>query len=343
MPSVPTAAQRGEPILRNILVSPEYEGTRLDVFLATHEVNVSRSAFERLIKSGHVTVNGEIARPALKLKSGDVVSYEVPPPEPSTVAPQDIPLDIVYEDEHLVVVNKPKGMVTHPAPGVREGTLVNALLAHCKGLSCVGGAERPGIVHRLDKETSGLIVVAKNDAAHWSLQKQIQQRTAVRKYLALVWGEPKFEELVVDAPIGRHPTDRTKMAVLESPRYRSRMAVTNFKVLERFGSFALVEARLQTGRTHQVRVHCAYIHHPVVGDSVYSSKRRLVKGPKEFVSTVNQLIADLKGQALHAYFLSFEHPQTGRRLEFTAPMPEEMQRLLDYLRSNLPVRADQSQ
>lgn len=313
-----------------LVVSPDDEGERLDSYLASR-TGISRSALQRLAADGCVTVNGDSVRPSHKVKSGEVIWYSVPPPTPSHITGEELPLDIIYEDNDLIVINKPKGMIVHPAPGSASGTLVNALIAHCK-LAAVGGVERPGIVHRLDKDTSGLMVVAKNDAAHHSLQKQIQARTAERKYLALVWGNPRFEQAVVDAPIGRHPVDRKKMAVIESPAYRSRVATTDLRVLERFGPMTLLEAGLRTGRTHQVRVHAAYAGHPIIGDPVYSGNRRLHSGPKEFVAGVNQLIDHLGGQALHAYSLSFEHPRTGKPMTFTAPMPEEMESLVTYLR-----------
>ena len=313
-----------------LVVSPGDEGERLDSYLASHS-QISRSALQRLIEDGCVTVNGSAIRPSHKVKPGDMIWYSVPPPKPTHIVAEELPLDIIYEDDDLLVINKPKGMVVHPAPGAASGTLVNALIAHCK-LAAVGGVERPGIVHRLDKDTSGLMVVAKNDAAHHSLQKQIQARTAERKYLALVWGNPRFEQAIVDAPIGRHPVDRKKMAVIQSPAYRSRVALTDLRVLERFGPMTLMEAGLRTGRTHQVRVHAAYAGHPIVGDPVYSGSRRLESGQREFVAAVNRLIGELRGQALHAYSLSFEHPRTGKRLEFTAPVPEEMESLVTYLR-----------
>ena len=315
-----------------LTVSQDDEGERLDVFLASRVPEISRSASQRLIEDGCVTVADSSVKASYKVRAGDVIRYTIPPVKPSEVLSEEIPLDIIYEDEDIIVVNKPKGMVVHPAPGAPDGTLVNALLAHCRGLSSIGGVERPGIVHRLDKDTSGLMVVAKNDAAHRSLQKQIQARTAERKYLALVWGNPRFEKAEVDAPIGRHPSDRKKMAVIESPVYRSRAAVTDLRVLERFGPITLMEARLRTGRTHQVRVHSAYAGHPVVGDPVYSSGRRIQSGRKEFVSEVNRLIGELGGQALHAYSLSFGHPRTGKHLSFTVPMPREMDALVKYLR-----------
>ena len=316
--------------MSELVVSPGDEGERLDSYLASHS-QLSRSALQRLIADGCATVNGSPVRPSHKVKPGDVIWYSVPPPKPTHIVAEELPLDIIYEDDDLLVINKPKGMVVHPAPGAASGTLVNALIAHCK-LAAVGGVERPGIVHRLDKDTSGLIVVAKNDTAHHSLQKQIQARTAERKYLALVWGNPRFEQAVVDAPIGRHPVDRKKMAVIQSPAYRSRVALTDLRVLERFGPMTLIEAGLRTGRTHQVRVHAAYAGHPIVGDPVYSGNRRLESGQREFVAAVNRLIGELRGQALHAYSLSFEHPRTGKRLEFTTPMPEEMESVVTYLR-----------
>ena len=315
-------------------VGPEYAGKRLDVFLTACDESMSRAAAQRLIEEGCVTVDGKASKVSQKLDAGQTVVYSVPPTKPAHASPEDIPLDIVYEDEDLIVLNKPKGMVVHPAPGSESGTLVNALLAHCKGLSTIGGVERPGIVHRLDKDTTGLLVIAKNDMAHRDLQQQIQQRTAERRYLALVWGNPRFEQAVVDAPIGRHPADRKKMAVIEDTNlHRAREASTRFRVLERFGSFTLLEAKLETGRTHQVRVHAAYAGHPVVGDPAYSGNRRIQSGRREFVQEVNRLIDSMCGQALHAYMLSFDHPRTRERFSFTRPAPPEMEALLDYLRN----------
>ncbi|HEY3298677.1 MAG TPA: RluA family pseudouridine synthase [Armatimonadota bacterium] len=317
-----------------LIVQTEDAEKRLDAYLTAQDAEISRSAFQRLIQEGCVIVNGKPAKVSYKVVPGDDIYYSIPPTKPSEVQAEELPLDIVYEDDDLLVINKPRGMVVHPAPGAPSGTLVNALLAHCKGLSAIGGVERPGIVHRLDKDTTGLIVVAKNDSAHHSLQKQIQARTAVRKYLALVWGNPKFERAVVDAPIGRHPVDRKKMAVIEtSSPHRSREAVTELRVLERFGPFTLIEAKLQTGRTHQVRVHAAYSGHPVVGDPAYSGNRRLQAGKRDFVAETNRFIENLGGQALHAYSLAFDQPRTGERLEFTAPPPKELEELIDYLRS----------
>ena len=316
-----------------MIVEQESDGVRLDSFLAAHVEDISRSAFQRLIDEGCVKVNGKTPKTSYKVVVGDVVAYSVPSPKPSEICAEELPLEIVYEDNDILVLNKPRGMVVHPAPGAPGGTLVNALLAHCKGLSTIGGVERPGVVHRLDKDTTGLMVVAKNDSAHHKLQAQIQSRAAERKYLALVWGNPRFDQGIVDAPIGRHPVDRKKMAVIENTTvHRSRSASTEFKVLERFGGFALLEAKLHTGRTHQVRVHAAYAGHPVVGDPAYSGGRRVQSGRREFVSNANSLIDELHGQALHAYSLSFDHPVTGQRMSFTAPVPSEFENLLEFLR-----------
>lgn len=315
-----------------LTVTTEEAARRLDAFLADSVPDVTRSMFQKLIEDGCVAVNGAPEKASYKVRAGDAISYSVPAPKSAHAQPEEVPLDILYEDDDLIVINKQKGMVVHPAPGSREGTLVNALLAHCKGLASVGGVERPGIVHRLDKDTSGVMVVAKNDAAYHSLQKQIQARTAERRYLAIVWGNPTWTDAVVDAPIGRHPVDRKKMAVIESAAHRSRAAVSELHVLERYGPISLIEAKLQTGRTHQVRVHAAYARHPVVGDPVYSGHRRLESGSRDFRDEANRLIDGLHGQALHAFRLSFDHPRTGERMEFTAPMPDEMEGLLEFLR-----------
>lgn len=319
--------------IHELAVSEDSHG-RLDAYVAS-ALGVSRSLVQKLIESGRVTVNETVQRASCKVQPGDRVHVEIPPPEPSDLAPEEIPLDVVYEDDSILVINKPKGMTVHPAPGSPHGTLVNAVLAHSDELSGVGGVERPGIVHRLDKDTSGLLVVAKTDQAHLGLQQQIQKRTAERRYLALVWGQPKFEEAVVDAPIGRHPSDRKRMAVIrDTDRYTSRVAITRLKVLERLGPFTLLEARLDTGRTHQIRVHCSFVGHPVVGDPVYGGASRAVpselgKGGQRELAT---LLNDLHGQALHAFSLSFDHPVTGKRLSFEAPLPQDFESLLSWLR-----------
>lgn len=311
---------------------------RLDVFLAERLPGVSRAQLQRLIGEQSVRVNGAPAKPSLRLQPGDrVVVGAVSAPKPSDIAAEAIALDVVFEDRDLLVINKGKGMVVHPAPGAESGTLVNALLAHVEDLSGIGGVERPGIVHRLDKDTSGLLVVAKNDVAHNDLQRQIQAKTAVRKYLALVWGSPPFEQAVVDVPIGRHPTDRKRMAALDPETgHTARQAVTELSVRERLGPFTLVECVLQTGRTHQIRVHLTFAGFPVVGDSVYGGLRKIgsdkVRGAAA-QAELGERVTALHGQALHAYHLSFDHPRTGERLTFEVPPPAEIADLLDRLRA----------
>lgn len=317
--------------MQELIVDLENEGVRLDAYLASQCADISRSAIRRMIDDGCVMVDGVVQKPSYKVKEADAVQYEIPDAKPTDMAAEDLPIEIVYEDDDMIVINKPRGMVTHPAPGSPAGTVVNAILARCGTLSSVGGIERPGIVHRLDKDTSGLMMIAKTDAAHKSLQSQIQARTAERKYLALVWGNPRFENAIVDAPIGRHPADRKKMAVITSTEYKSRNAVTELKVVNRYGTFALVEAKLQTGRTHQVRVHLAYAGYPVVGDPLYSGNRRLQTGRQTYVLPVNRMIDALGGQALHAYSLSFTHPRTNERMEFITEMPSGMKSLADFL------------
>jgi 23S rRNA pseudouridine1911/1915/1917 synthase len=317
-------------------------GQRLDVFVAHRWPDVTRGEAQRLIEmpaeaAAGVRVNDRRAKANYRLRTGDLVAFSRPLPLlPAHVLPEAIPLDVVYEDADLLVINKARGMVVHPAPGAESGTLVNAVLAHAADLSGIGGELRPGIVHRLDKDTGGLLAVAKNDAAHRSLQAQIQARTAQRRYQALVWGLPRFTEATVDAPIGRHPADRKKMAIVTDPHHTARPAQTDLTVMRAYhDAFALLEARLHTGRTHQIRVHCAYIQHPIVGDPLYGGIRKL---PARLFTAaqhaaIEAAIAGLEGQALHAYFLAFDHPRTGRRLEFTVPLPAPIQALLDLLDS----------
>ena len=277
-------------------------GERLDVFCARVSDN-TRSAVQRMIINGDVTLNGAPAKSKEKIRTGDAVTMAFRPPEEVDIAPQDIPIDIVYEDADIAVIDKPKGMVVHPAPGNPDGTLVNALMYHLEGLSGIGGEIRPGIVHRIDKLTSGLVVVAKNDMAHTSLAAQLKDHSARRTYIAIVDGNIKEDSGTVDAPIGRHPVDRKKMAVVQG----GRNAVTHWRVLERYGAYTLIEAKLETGRTHQIRVHMAYIKHPVSGDTIYgAAKPRL----------------GLDGQALHAARLELTHPRTGERMVFAAKVPE---------------------
>lgn len=296
------------------IAAPEDAGARLDAFLAG-KMEKTRSSVQKLIEEENVRLNGAPAAKNARLREGDRVEAMEPPPEVLDVKPQNIPLDIVYEDQDLLVVNKPKGMVVHPAAGNPDGTLVNALLFHCgDSLSGINGVIRPGIVHRIDKDTSGLLIVAKNDRAHQSLAEQIAVHSFTRIYNAVVYGIVKEEEGTVSAPIGRHPTDRKRMAVLSSG---GREAVTHYRVLERFPGFTLVECRLETGRTHQIRVHMAHIGHPVAGDPVY--------GPKK-------CITELQGQCLHARVIGFIHPATGEYLEFDSGLPPYFERFLEKLR-----------
>lgn len=296
------------------IAAPEDAGARLDAFLAG-KMEKTRSSVQKLIEEENVRLNGTPVAKNARLREGDRVEATEPPPEVLDVKPQNIPLDIVYEDQDLLVVNKPKGMVVHPAAGNPDGTLVNALLFHCgDSLSGINGVIRPGIVHRIDKDTSGLLIVAKNDRAHQSLAEQIAVHSFTRIYNAVVYGIVKEEEGTVSAPIGRHPTDRKRMAVLSSG---GREAVTHYRVLERFPGFTLVECRLETGRTHQIRVHMAHIGHPVAGDPVY--------GPKK-------CITELQGQCLHARVIGFIHPATGEYLEFDSGLPPYFERFLEKLR-----------
>lgn len=282
----------------------EADGVRLDKFLAESEIGLSRSAAVSLIESEQVRVNGAAANKKTKLKTGDRVEVCVPDPVAYEAKAENIPLDIVYEDSDLLVVNKPKGMVVHPAAGNYDGTLVNALLYHCRGsLSGINGVLRPGIVHRIDKDTSGLLIVAKNDVAHAGLAAQIKEHSFTREYEAVVFGNLKTDEGTVDAPIGRNPNDRKKMCVTEK---NSKHAVTHYRVLARYRGYTHVLCRLETGRTHQIRVHMAYIGHPVAGDSVYGVKSEKVL---------------FTGQCLHARKIGFVHPVTGEYMEFTSDLP----------------------
>ncbi len=285
------------------LIFDDGESRRLDVYV-TAEVNVTRNHAVKLIEDGCVTVNGKSVNKNYKLKNGDTVLITMPEPEVYDVLPENIPIDVVFEDDELLVVNKPKGMVVHPANGNLNGTLVNALLYHCKdSLSGINGVMRPGILHRIDKNTSGLLIVAKNDNAHNFLAEQIKEHTCNRVYEAVVYGNLKGDSGTVDAPIGRHPVKRKQMAVTDQ---NSKNAVTHYEVVERFNGFTHVRLRLETGRTHQIRVHMSYIGHPVAGDDVY--------GPKK-------VIEKLSGQCLHARQIGFIHPKTGEYMEFTSDLP----------------------
>ncbi len=296
--------------IHELMFPPEAEGTRLDKWAASLDLELTRCAVQGLIASGHVTVNGKAVPKNYRPKAGEQICIEVPPPEEIEIVPQDIPLDIVYEDDDLLVVNKPKGMVVHPAAGNYDETLVNALMFHCKGsLSGINGVIRPGIVHRIDKNTSGLLIVAKNDFAHQGLAEQIKAHSFTREYEAIAVGHFKDTEGTINAPIGRHPVDRKKMCVTER---NSKEAVTHYTVLTQFANTAHLRLKLETGRTHQIRVHLSYIGHPIYGDDVYG---KAVKGTQ--------------GQCLHARKIGFIHPRTGEYLEFERDAPAYFQKLLE--------------
>ena len=288
---------------------------RLDLFLVRRLPDLSRSYAQRLIADGQVTVDGTARKANYKLRGGEEVACTMPPAEEIEICAEDIPLDILYEDADIIVVNKARGMVVHPAAGIYTGTLVNALLWHCHDLSGINGALRPGIVHRLDKDTSGVMVAAKNDMAHHYLARQIRDKDARREYRAIVHGNIVPRAGVITGDIGRHPTDRKKMAIV---RENGKPATTHFEVLERFGSYTYVSCRLETGRTHQIRVHMTSIGHPLVGDPKYTAK----KNPFAIV-----------GQALHSLSLSLTHPRTGTEMTFTAPLPADMEEILHTLQS----------
>ena len=301
-----------EPIL--LRASEESKNQRLDAFLASSLDGLTRSQATRLIESGEVAVDGRAVSKSYKLAGGEDIAVTLPEPEPVGAVPQDIPLDVVYEDADVIVVNKPSGMVVHPAPGHPDGTLVNALLYHCAGtLSGIGGALRPGIVHRIDRDTSGLIIAAKNDAAHQYLSAQLADHTLARTYECIVVGKLREDRGTVNAPIARHPTDRKRMAVVAG----GREAVTHWEVIARYPGYTHVRCRLETGRTHQIRVHMAYIGHPILGDTVYGAKKE---------------VPGLTGQCLHAVGLRFLHPRTHEVVELSCPLPEEFTRMLQKIR-----------
>jgi 23S rRNA pseudouridine1911/1915/1917 synthase len=297
-------------------VGTELAGQRIDKFITDAlEEDTSRTQIQQWIKDGHVTVNGKPAKTNYKLSVNDSIVVTIPEPVDVELTPQDIPLDVIFEDSDVIVVNKPRGLVVHPAPGHYSGTLVNALLYHCKDLSGINGVLRPGIVHRIDKDTSGLIMAAKNDKAHASLADQLKAHTVNRKYIALVHGNIQHENGTIEAPIGRDSHDRKMYTVTEK---NSKHAVTHFLVLERFGDFTLVELMLETGRTHQIRVHMKFIGHPLVGDPMYGKSKGTM---------------DMEGQALHAAVLGFKHPRSEEQLLFEAPLPTDFEDLLFRIRN----------
>ncbi|MGE5473760.1 MAG: RluA family pseudouridine synthase [Ignavibacteriales bacterium] len=296
------------------LVKKDEEGLRLDIYINKNLTEKSRSAIQRLIDDGFVKVDGKTERSSYKVKESNKVAVIIPKLEKLEVEAEDIPIEILYEDDDVAVINKPKGMVVHPACGNHSGTLVNALLFNCKNLSGINGVIRPGIVHRIDKETSGILVIAKNDKAHVKLSEQLKNHTMKRIYYALVYGDIKSDSGKIETAIGRHKTDRKKMAVVKNG---GKHAMTHFEVLERFNGYSFIRVRLETGRTHQIRVHMSYIGYPLVGDDVYGSKKQEIK---------------VKGQMLHAALLGFIHPSSDEYMEFETKLPAEFAELLDKLR-----------
>lgn len=312
-------------------VSPEQTGLRLDVFLAEADESFSRSQIKHAIEEGDVLVNGTEPKVSQHLKAGDIVSLHIEPAIEAVAVPQNIPLNIVYEDASIIVINKPAGMVVHPAPGNPDNTLVNALLFHCTDLSGIGGVIRPGIIHRLDKETSGLIVAAKSDEAHRKLSAQFEHHDVHKNYIALVWGDVKGQSGEIVLPVGRHPGDRKKMSTRSK---RGKNALTLWKIRERYGTATLLDIEIKTGRTHQIRVHLSERGYPVIGDAVYgnASKLQTVKN-----SILKAEIKSLTRQVLHAAKLSFIHPQSDDRVVFTAPLPQDMENLLALFRMASPA------
>ncbi len=300
-----------------IQASAEHSGIRIDRFLSEQLPEHSRSYIQKLIKDGQVSIEGKAVKSNYKITGSEEIALLIPDQVIPDILPEDIPLDILYEDQDLIVINKPKGMVVHPAAGHYSGTLVNALMYHCKDdLSGINGVMRPGIVHRIDRNTTGSLLVCKNDFAHNAIAEQLKVHSITRRYRAIVHGNLKDDQGTVDAPIGRHPIDRKKMAI--EPR-NGRNAITHYRVLERFGNYTYIECQLETGRTHQIRVHMSSIHHPIVGDDVYGPAKCPFSG--------------LQGQTLHAQVLGFIHPRTGEYMEFSAPLPEYFENLLTKLRS----------
>jgi 23S rRNA pseudouridine1911/1915/1917 synthase len=301
---------------KTFIVTENFSGARLDVAVTGLSGELTRARVQKLLSEGRVLVNGSAGKANYRVNTGDSIDVTVPDAREASAQPEKVALDILFEDDYILVLNKPKGMVVHPAAGHSSGTLVNALLHHCSDLSGIGGIARPGIVHRLDKDTSGVLVVAKNDSAHLSLSRQLKEHSMVREYVAIVHGEVRPNHGAIDAAIARHPRERKKMAVVVPAK--GRHAVTHFFVLERMSSYTYLRLRLETGRTHQIRVHLSSVGHPVVGDPLYGPKRPRVR---------------FNGQALHARLLGFQHPADGRYLEFASEPPEDFKELLALLQS----------
>ena len=314
--------------MKTVRYTVDFQGVkkRVDLFLAEQATFLTRSHIKKLIESNLVTVNRVPVKAAFRLKVGDVVELILPPPRNATITPEPIALDIICEDESIIVVNKPAGMVVHPAAGNYTGTLVHALLSHCSFLSGIGGVQRPGIVHRLDKDTSGLMVVAKSDAAHQHLSQQFKNHSVTKQYQALVCGRMRSEQGSISLEIGRHRSDRKKMSVHTR---KGREAMTAWKVIEQFDECSLLEVCIKTGRTHQIRVHLAAVHHPIIGDSVYGGKKCIVR---MINSRVRSGLSRLNRPFLHACLLGFDHPVTTQHLVFTQPLPQELNFLLTVLR-----------
>jgi 23S rRNA pseudouridine1911/1915/1917 synthase len=316
-----------DPMELTFCVDTEHDGTRLDQYLAANIPEISRARAQALIHSGHVTADGHSAKPSHKVRRGESINVRLEPKEPPSFEAEDIALDIIFEDEHIIIINKPAGMVVHPAAGVRSGTLVNALMGRYRGLPKSGGEDRPGIVHRLDKKTSGLLAVAKTEIAHRRLTDRLSRREVKRQYRALAYGAFSESEGTIDAPIGRSPADRKKMAIAG---LGARDAVTHFEVRDSGSGLSHLSVRLETGRTHQIRAHMAYIGRPIVGDSVYGTRLRGFH--EKMPGPVVEAIRRLEAQMLHAEVLEFEHPTTDEPLRFETPPPEEFARLLGLVR-----------
>ncbi len=312
----------------HLKILPQHEGQRLDRYLAVQRPELSRSRFQKLIAEGAVCINGKTTRSSYRVVAHDSITIDIPPPRDSTIDPEDIPLDIFFEDDHMLVLDKPAGMIVHPAGGVTSGTLVNALLSHCTYLSGINGILRPGIVHRLDRDTTGLMVVAKSDAGHRGLAAQLEARTMERRYLALIWGGFEADEGRVEAPIGRHRKNRKQMAVSQNGRF----AATRWKIRARYDFLSLLSLALETGRTHQIRVHLAHFNRPVFGDPIYGGREERLNGIAPlFRREATHLLAQTNRQMLHATQLTFVHPVTKRKMVFRAHPPEDMQNVLNIL------------
>lgn len=310
---------------QRFVVGEDETGLRLDVFLSRRQVSLSRSQAPRLVAAGHVLLNNKPPKASSRLKPGDEIMLQIPEPAESGVLPENIPLKVIYEDSYLLVIDKPPGLVVHPGAGNSQGTLVNALLYHCHDLSGIGGVLRPGIVHRLDKDTSGLMIVAKSDAIHRTLAEHFEARQVEKHYLALVYGDVKDDEGVIDLPVGRHPVERKKMSTKSR---QGKSAVTRWRVRERYGMATLLDVAIETGRTHQIRVHLTALGHPVVGDKIYGNHRKIMDISDQ---SIRRRFKEMTRQALHAHRIAFTHPATGQKLVFEAPLPQDMGDLCKFL------------